>query len=778
MKTSIFLTILFLFIGQYLLSQNISGRIVDESGVAVDFATVSIENTSSGTVSSEDGSFVLKAQSFPVLLHIRCVGYQEKKLLINQGDEISDLIITLSKSSEQIVEVAVTAISKKEQISRTGFTTGVLETKSLQSSPTTINQALKTMPGLNIRVSGGVGSNFSLSLNGLTGNQVRYFMDGIPVDNLGSVFNLNNFSVNMVENVLVYKGVVPITLGADALGGAINIVTPVSDRNYLDASYSFGSFNTHLFSVSGNHYNEMSGFFVKGQAYYNFSENNYQMYDVPLVDDLGNVKDDIEARRFNDRYKAAFVLAEAGFRNQSYADLISLMLTAGASNKQYQHSDFSINNVFGKLHGKDESYTATLKYIKTLGQLGLNGFLMAGKTHAATIDTSSYRYNWLGNIISETGMQGELFGNKTLFKVYDEILQARLNANYNLKGNGSFDLSYAYQYIRKKGEDEVDEYNLTFSKPNSINKNTIGLSYLYKPVAVPLELSVFAKEYLFRGHVVYYQNTGNQIEELKEQASFSQLGYGATLAWFVNNYLTFKTSFEKAYRTPESYEILGDGRYVLPNPQLRPESSNNLNAGLHFNQFKNKKTWTGDVNFFFRDSRQFIRLKSTGNPFGTYENLNNVRSIGFEAGGSVNIDRKWLLSGNVTYQHISDQTKEMDGKPNDNFNQRVPNTPYLFGNAGLSYVLDLNEEGNRLTFRYSTRYVHEFSLTFEHLGDKDSKNIIPAQLIQDVTVDYAMGKRYRVSLNVFNVANELAYDNFKVQKPGRNLYVKFIYQLK
>lgn len=749
------------------------------NGNTIDFATVSIENTSIGTVTGEGGNFKLKATALPVYLLVRCVGYNEERLMVKQGDTTPSIQIRLTKSSEQIVEVAVTAMSKQEQISRTGFTTGVLEAKSLQSSPSNITQALVTMPGLNIRVSGGVGSNFSLSLNGLTGNQVRYFMDGIPVDNLGSVFNLNNFSVNMVESVLVYKGIVPITLGADALGGAINIVTPVTDRNYLDVSYSLGSFNTHLFSISGNRYNESSGFFVKGQAYYNYSDNDYKMYNVPLVDELGNILGDIDTRRFNDRYKAGFIMAEAGFKNRPYADLLSLMLTAGASNNQYQHTDFSTNNVFGKLHGKDQSYTATLKYTKSFDKVGIDGFLLAGKTHAATIDTSSYRYNWLGDIISETGPQGELYGNKTLFKVDDDIVQGRLNTAYTGISNSSINLSYAYQYIRKQGEDEVDEYNLTFSKPNSIEKHTIGLSYLYKPESLPFEVSLFAKEYLFNGHVIYYQNTGNQIEELEEHVSFDELGYGTTFAWFVSNSLTLKTSFEKVYRTPESYEILGDGRYVLPNPQLKPENSNNINAGLHYNQFSNKKLWTSDVNFFYRDSKDFIRVKSTGNPFGTYENLNNVRSHGLEAGGSLNIDRKWLLSANVTYQNITDQTKETDGKPNDNYGERVPNMPYLFGNAGASYSLNLKKNRNKLTFRYRTRYVHEFSLTFEHLGDKDSKNIIPSQFIQDVTVDYAMkNERYIVSLNAFNVANALAYDNFKVQKPGRSFYVKFIYQIK
>jgi outer membrane cobalamin receptor len=57
---------------------------------------------------------------------------------------------------------------------------------------------------------GGVGSNFSLAINGLSGKRVRYFIDGIPMAGYGSSFQINNISINAAERVEVYKGVVPI----------------------------------------------------------------------------------------------------------------------------------------------------------------------------------------------------------------------------------------------------------------------------------------------------------------------------------------------------------------------------------------------------------------------------------------------------------------------------------------------------------------------------------------------------------------------------------------
>lgn len=66
----------------------------------------------------------------------------------------------------------------------------------------------------------------------------------------------------MAERIEVYKGVVPISLGGDALGGAVNIVTKQNMRKYIDASYSIGSFNTHKASFSGRFANKMATYSI------------------------------------------------------------------------------------------------------------------------------------------------------------------------------------------------------------------------------------------------------------------------------------------------------------------------------------------------------------------------------------------------------------------------------------------------------------------------------------------------------------------------------------
>lgn len=101
-----------------------------------------------------------------------------------------------------------------------------------------------------MRETGGTGSDIQVLLDGFSGRHVKVFVDGVPQEGVGSSFGLNNIPVNFAERIEIYKGVVPVGFGTDAIGGVINVVTNKSRKPFwLDASYSYGSFNTHGTSV-------------------------------------------------------------------------------------------------------------------------------------------------------------------------------------------------------------------------------------------------------------------------------------------------------------------------------------------------------------------------------------------------------------------------------------------------------------------------------------------------------------------------------------------------
>lgn len=780
--------ILFLILGSCIngFGQNqngvtISGKVVDDKSEPIPGLSVYIKGLNKGDVTDVDGRYKIENISSDTAFHLTVsgIGYQTQAKEIKPGGS-TDLTVNfeMKKGQYNLSEFNVVGKSNAEELRETGYNVNVLETKELKNLSTDINQVLQTTSGVNIREAGGLGSGFRLSLNGLSGNQVRYFIDGIPMESFGSSLSLNNYPVNLIDNIEVYKGVVPISLGADALGGAINITSAYRKKSFLDVGYTVGSFNTHRGSINGQYANKEKGYFARVTSFINYSDNNFKMYDVPLYDlELGNYEGDIDVRRKHSEYSSGMVKAEVGLFDKKFADRISLSFTKSLNRKNYQHPDNNIKRVFGHFYSKNNTTLLSATYEKRFGKLAVKAYALGGQIIEEVIDTSAYKYNWAGESIrrDEDDQRGELYDRRSWLEITDKVFRSSAQAIYSIDQNHELATSYSQNYTTRSGTDHVDEFSTSFQSPSYINKTILGGSYIYKPNSERWEVSVFVKEYLYSGNIV---TTDSQDEEIEENIDLNNTGYGFTSRYFAGEHFQFKASFERALRLPESHEILGDGIYVNPNPQLLPENSYNGNLGLRF-QTPIAENWDfrSDLNTFIRSSNDFIRFRPMG-PFGQYENISNVRSTGIEGGFEIRYNSFASLNANATYQNITDQTRKDEGLENVNYNSKIPNIPYFFANARFGIKPFHKKTDGNLSFYWSTRYVHEFFLTWENLGSAESKHVIPSQLTHDLEAEYSLKDgKYNFSLSVNNLTNNIVYDNFRIQKPGRAIYFKIRYLL-
>ena len=758
----------------------IEGRVYDAKGSTLPFTSVFIKKAEKVAVTDTLGRYrIMGMTPGQYRVGISRIGYklQERSIELLAG-QVLVLDFVMEEEVTELGAVEITAKTVSQELRETGYAVDVVEIKERKNLTSDINQVLKSTPGIHIRESGGLGSGFRLSLNGLSGNQVRYFIDGVPMENYGSALTLNNYPVNLIENIEIYKGVVPVSLGADALGGAINITTGYRRKPFLDVAYSFGSFNTHQASVNGQHVNEKKGHFVKLSSFFNHSDNNYRMEDVPVFDlELGNRLGTIDTRRFHNEYTSGMIHLEAGVFDKKYADHWSFGLTTARNRKNYQHPDNTINRAFGQFHTKNETLLASTTYKKRIGNLDLKGYVVAGRVVESVVDSSSRKYNWAGDYIvrQANDPKGELFERRSLMELTDRVIRSNVGLDYEISNNHALGLHFTQNYLERNGEDQVNEFNRSFESPNSIHKNLLGLAYTFKTSDGKLEATAFSKQYWFYGEIITQDFQDNEVST---QPRFNSTGYGAALTWRIAaERFQLKSSFEQAFRIPESYEILGDGIYIQPNPSLRPETSYNANFGMRYTKHFQKIHLVSEANYFYRFSKDFILFNPLG-PFGTYQNLDNVRTTGIESSLQVNYNDFVLFNANFTWQNLTDQSEFDEGLPNTNYESRIPNVPYLFGNARLGINPWTGPTGDRLAIYWNTRYVHEFFFTWENLGDAEGKSTIPQQLIHDLQMEYAFAKgKYNVSLSVNNITNAMAYDNFNIQKPGRAAYIKCRYFL-
>ena len=90
----------------------------------------------------------------------------------------------------------------------------------------TVDDALRNVPGVEIRRSGSFGKTTSISIRGANPNQVQVLVDGVRFKSptLGSA-DLADIAPDMIERIEIIRGPQSTIYGADAIGGVVHIIT-------------------------------------------------------------------------------------------------------------------------------------------------------------------------------------------------------------------------------------------------------------------------------------------------------------------------------------------------------------------------------------------------------------------------------------------------------------------------------------------------------------------------------------------------------------------------
>ncbi len=764
---------------------SVSGTIVDESGAPIPGVTVQVSGTYTGDITNEKGQYTITGlQPGSIILQISCVAYQSVEIKVDAGEEPITQNIILGEGVVDLDAVTVTGKSIVQEVKEKAYNVEVVNAKALHATSLDLAHALDRSSGVRIRESGGVGSQMSFSINGFRGNQVRIFIDGIPMDNLGSSFQLNNIPVGMAERIEVYKGVVPISLGADALGGAVNIITNTYTKNHLDVSYSFGSFNTHRSIVNAIFVAPKSGFTVQLNAFQNYSDNNYKMRGIDVADiNTGAYFRDQTVERFHDTYHNETAIINVGLVNKPFADQLLIGATLGQKYMEIQ-TGARAAAVFGSWYRKGKIMMPSIKYIKhDLFTKGLNVRFNANYNagYEQNIDIQNRRYNWFGQYKQYDVPGGE--SSYSLYKYKDNVGLAIANLEYRFSEGNTLALTSTMNSFNRVGRNELNPEDDEDKEPRENLKNILGLGYTFEKNG--WSASVFAKEYFQQNkftQVTELSGGYNQYEYNDVTNSFNSLGYGAAVSWFVYDNLQLKASYESSYRLPESNELFGDVINLEGNIDLKPENSDNYNLGTSLWIYPNKDNrFNFNLSGFYRHARNFIRpLLSPNQVRLIMGNLGSVTNMGLD--GEVRYQHKETLSAgfNFSYQNLRNNTQFEPGKTVESpvYRDRIPNEPYLFGNGNASYSFsNLWQKGHRLNVEYNARFIHAFYLYWPSQGNSKDKFDIPMQLSHDLTLTYILNEKLQFTTECRNLTDAILYDNFSLQKPGRSFTGKIRYNI-
>ncbi|WP_421773762.1 TonB-dependent receptor [Gracilimonas sp.] len=763
----------------------ISGVLTIEDDPAVGI-TVYLEGTNKGVATNQLGEFrIANIKPGSYTLIISGVGFKKISQNISLGPgEHRKLETKLEYESQSLKDLTVFGKSEATRIREQAYAIEVVDTEGFKNLSSNANDILKKVSGVNIRQSGGVGSEFTLSLNGLSGNQVRIFLDGIPMDYFGSSLSLNNFSANLIDRIEVYKGVVPIHLSSDALGGAINVVTGNKLSSYADASYSLGSFGTHIGSINAQFRDEQSGFTTRLKSFYNSSRNNYSV-PVKLVNfETGKeAKDPTEVERFHDAYESKMAWVETGFTGVDFADQLMAGVLYSDNYDEVQQPANAIGEAkvpYGGVATKEQKFITNISYKKkglVDERLNISSYLVAVFSEGESRDTSSYDYNWQGEKVERIDKNtGEIENRKTLLTLNTDNYLGNFNSEFALTDNHNLAFNYSLNFLTLTGSDPFkDQNNTQFSNPNDVSKQVYGLSYTSSFIDERLKNTVFSKYYDYSIESLQTDYQGEERNAFRnEKDSF---GFGVSTTFQFAD-LQLKASFENSTRFPEVIELFGNGLNTVPNPALKPEVSSNYNLGFIYSKYTPVHSVMVSVNGFIRDARDFIIPEVQGIKV-THINNGKVLSKGVDIAGTYSYKNNWIINLSGTFQDLRDNNKwrnGVKGVPNSLYKVRIPNVPYLFGNMSVSYRGEgLFDDNDSYSVSLTENYVHSFYYRWENLASRN-KGEVPTQWTTGLEMVYSFpDQRLNLSAGVSNLLDSRVYDNYQQLRPGRAFNIKLRY---
>ena len=740
-------------------------------------AVVQLKELKKYAVADAQGNFSLLVpyRKAPYTFTIESMGYKTQEQTLIVAQPVVVLNVAMEEEITALTGITVEAITPIKQVEKSAYNVAAIDATKLTHLNSNAADMLAKASGVKVRETGGVGAESQINLNGFTGQHVRTFVDGVPISRASS-FQIGNIPTELIDRIEIYKGVVPVTFGSDALGGAVNIVTRRSNAQYANLSYTFGSFNTHKSTLNvGAPLTDNIG--IELNAYQNYSDNSYKVLTHYLDLTKGIYSKDKQwFKRFHDRYHNEVIIGKVNIFKEPWADKLSFSLNYNQEYKQIQNANL-MQIVFGGKYQTSYTYSTGIEYEKKNLLKGLS-FSVVGRYDLTTtnvVDEENRIYSWDGSYrIKPT--KGEAMYQNTVFEGKTAYVAAHLD--YWLSEKHFLQLTHTFShYYRLTKSQLFTPFSSDADFMDRINqKNITGLSYKYVPNDQWTVLA-FGKYYAAKvtgPAVVSGHGYLSVYEDHTERTN--ALGVGVGSSYEFSKELLAKLSYEKSYRLPNDRELFGDGDLEIGANQLRPEHSENLNVNLSWQPETNGHALLAEGGFALRYIQDYIIRNVASTGAATSKNHGKVLTLGGDFTLRYFYQKTFSVGGNLSYMDMHNrERKNTNGADSVTYGDRVPNMPYLFGSADATYTFDsLLTQDDGLTLGYNLAYTHEFFLSWQSEG---AKITVPTQLSHDLSLTYtAPRNKYTLSVEVKNFTDALLYDNYSLQKAGRAFYVKASYR--
>lgn len=735
---------------------------------------IKVKNTLYGVATDENGEFLLQnIVSGNYTLEFTSIGYKThtQKTVIEEENTLN-LNIYLQEAPENLEEILIVAKSKARQIREEAMPTSVISMNEIQGTVSDVKEILRKVSGVQIRNTGGVGSSSRLSVRGLEGKRIGYFIDETPMNDNSDFMDLNDIPIDMIERIEVYKGIVPAKFGGSAIGGAVNIVTKNYPPNYADITYSIASFNTHKANLALKR--SKNGYQLGIGGFYTYSDNNYKM---ELPKEKGKI-----VKRNHDKFEK-ITAGSSLISEKWWFDEIELegLFTKtknqiqGIESYDFKEAESTHNAYLLSLHTeKKDFFLPGLDFDLTTNYL---------YTQFQFTDKAMSRYDFNGNKLPPaTSYGGETGIYPSNTYIVKKAYTNKLNLGYVLNNWSSLNINSMLSFVKANPTDKLRDK--VIGHKTNYNSRMLslvtGLNYEMHFFEDKLTNSTSVKHYYYDMKTQMRKNLGlGDLINVHNQRS--QWGINEAIRYRFTPHFLVKTSIAYDVRLPSENELIGDGFLITPSGNLLPERSINFNLGFMYDKnITSSQKIQFEVNGFYAHLKDMIRFVG-GLLQSNYQNFGEMRTIGTE------VEIKWdatsflYLYANATYQDLRDVRKYDAGStiPNSTKGKRIPNIPYLFANAGLEMHKNNLFGGNKQNSRLFVdgNFTEEYFYDFEQSIYQERR--IPRSVTFNAGLEHSFNSQSIViGFQANNITDKKIVSEFNRPLPGRNFALKLRYILK
>lgn len=567
-----------------------------------------VTKANNNSLSNMDGKIHLETVSSKdvVVLHIYALGFKRLTDTLKGGENRKYVLV---KDASSLNDLVITAQYAPNNPENAVHNVRIIDQKKIAAMGA-INLKDLMRNELNIKVTEDNVLGSGLSMQGISGQNVKILVDGVPViGRLADNVDISQINLNNVERVEMVDGPMSVSYGTDALAGTINLITKRSTENRLTADVeafyeSIGQYNLNgtLGYAVGNHSFRLNG----GRNYFDgWNPGDKQFsYDFHPVADSTRVQTWKPKEQYFTTFNYGYRLKDLQF-NYTFDYFYENIHNKGrpdTSTTIYALDDYyktrRINNaiaVDGKLFGN----------FRLNGVVSYNYFRRNKNTYRKDLTTLDQA------LVPETASD-----DSQDTSVFHTIMSRATITN--VKSNAAVNYEIGYDV-----KSEFTSGARILGKEQKMGDYALFGSMEWKPV----------KELVIRPGMRVAYNTAYSAPLVPSL----NLKYTIPVSAENNSRITWRASYARGFRAPALKELYFDfvdiNHNIHGNPDLKAEYSNNFILSVNYSQTKGEWALKSELQGYYNDIKDMISLIQIGASSTSYAyfNIGRYKTLGLMA---------------------------------------------------------------------------------------------------------------------------------------------------